>query len=101
MLELVATMPSRPLAGVVVALDIGFSLSEIVAEPRGECGNATFPYTPKTFQLPCGVGLVRPNLERCLAQNLLLQALVERQGAEFVKILLNIGHARSRPIRAE
>src|SRR5580658_4701311 len=73
-------------------------------------GNATFIYTPKEAYIPdgfwqqrrlLGSESSRPDTQRCLAQDLLLKSFIQWQRPEFIKILLNVRHPRTRPIRTE
>src|SRR5580704_8378414 len=45
--------------------------------------------------------LRRPNTQRGLAQDLLLQLFTQRERPEIIEILLDVRYARTRPIRAE
>src|SRR5271154_1157927 len=123
MLELVATMPSMPLAaGVALTLDmLCRSVRWItVAEPRWEREERNFMLYAKK-RVPSKMRLVssnregtcsdcgdqnkarsrRPDTKRSFTQNLLLQFFAQRQRPEFIKVFLNIRHARTRPVRAK
>src|SRR5665811_1748321 len=53
------------------------------------------------FALARGQRSGRPNRQGGLRQNLLLNGFAERERPKFVEILLDVGYARPRPVRAE
>src|SRR6202020_2176751 len=73
------------------------------------CSVASSPWTVAGFGNRCGKSsygvwedeLRGPNIQRGLAQDLLLQLFTQRERPEFIEILLDVRYARTRPIRAE